>query len=135
MDWVYKQVFSLSHASMLYPICFIMFDFLYEVITKIWLPTILLILITINYRLQYALLQEIDTIVTNPPKANQIRYREPYMTAYVFLYALNKLKINKMRGMSSSLSFFCSEFNKFNNTDAQLVDSMYYMTFILTAGT
>ena len=80
------------------------FDFLYEVMTKIWLPTILLILITINYRLQYALLQKIDTIVINPLKANQMKNREPYISVYVFLSALNKLKINKMRGLPSFLS-------------------------------
>ena len=33
-----------------------------------------------------------------------------------------------MRGLSSILSFFCSDFNKFNNTVAQMLDSIYHIT-------
>ena len=41
------------------------------------------------------------------------------MSAHVLLYLLNELtKIDKMRGLPSILSFFRSEFNKFNNTGA-----------------
>ena len=30
-----------------------------------------------------------------------------------------------MRGLLSILSLFCNEFNKFNNTGAQMLDSIY----------
>ena len=34
-----------------------------------------------------------------------------------------------MRGLPSILSFFfCNEFNKFNNTRARMLDSIYHMT-------
>ena len=33
-----------------------------------------------------------------------------------------------MRGLSSILSLFCNEFDKFNNTGARMLDSIYYMT-------
>ena len=33
-----------------------------------------------------------------------------------------------MRGLPSILSLFCSEFNKFNNTRARMLDSIYHMT-------
>ena len=39
------------------------------------------------------------------------------MSAHVLLNLLNELgKRDKMRGLSSILSLFCNEFNKFNNT-------------------
>ena len=39
------------------------------------------------------------------------------MSAHVLLNLLNKSgKRDKMRGLPSFLSFFCNEFNKFNNT-------------------
>ena len=51
------------------------------------------------------------------------------MGAYVLLNLLNKLgKRDKMRGLPSILSLFHNEFNKFNNTIARLLDSIYYMT-------
>ena len=37
-----------------------------------------------------------------------------------------------MRGLSSILSLFRNEFNKFNNTGARMLDSIYHMTFQLT---
>ena len=41
------------------------------------------------------------------------------MSAHILLNLLNKLwKSDKMRGLSSILSLFGSEFNKFNNTGA-----------------
>ena len=44
-------------------------------------------------------------------------YRGSYMSAHVLLILLNKLgKRDKMRGLSSILSLFRNEFNKFNNT-------------------
>ena len=33
-----------------------------------------------------------------------------------------------MQGLSSILSLFRKEFNKFNNTEAQMLDSIYHMT-------
>ena len=51
------------------------------------------------------------------------------MSAHVLLNLLNKLrKRDKMRGLSSILSLFRNEFNKFNNTGTQMLDSIYHMT-------
>ena len=51
------------------------------------------------------------------------------MSAYALLNLLNKLgKRHKMRGLSSILSLFRREFNKFNNTRARMLDSNYHMT-------
>ena len=50
------------------------------------------------------------------------------MSAHVLLNLLNELrKSDKMRGLPSILSFFRNEFNKFNNTWARLLDSIYQM--------
>ena len=52
-----------------------------------------------------------------------------YMSAHVLLNLLNELgKRDKMRGLPSILSLFCNEFNKFNNTRARMLDSIYHMT-------
>ena len=52
------------------------------------------------------------------------------MSAHVLLNLLNELrKRDKMRGI---LSLFRNEFNKFNNTRAQMLDPIYHMTFKLT---
>ena len=54
------------------------------------------------------------------------------MSAHVLLNLLNKLgKRDKMRGLPSILSLFLSEFNKFNNTGARMLDSIYHMTLKL----
>ena len=54
------------------------------------------------------------------------------MSACVLLNLLNKLgKSNKMQGLSSILSLFRSDFDKFNNTGAQMLDSIYHMTLRL----
>ena len=46
-------------------------------------------------------------------------YRGSYMSAHVLLNLLNELgKRDKMRGLSSILSLFRNEFDKFNNTRA-----------------
>ena len=52
------------------------------------------------------------------------------MSAHVLLNLLNELgKRDKMRGLPrglpSILSLFCNEFNKFNNTRARMLDSIY----------
>ena len=48
------------------------------------------------------------------------------MSAHVLLNLLNELgKRDKMRGLPSILSLFHNEFNKFNNTRARMLDSIY----------
>ena len=55
--------------------------------------------------------------------------RGSYMSAHVLLNLLNELgKRDKMRGLPSILSLFRNEFNKFNNTRARMLDSIYRMT-------
>ena len=54
------------------------------------------------------------------------------MSAHVLLNLLNELwKRDKMRGLPSILSLFRNEFNKFNNTGARMLDSIYHMTLTL----
>ena len=52
------------------------------------------------------------------------------MSAHVLWILLNELgKRDKMRGLSSILSlFFQNEFNKFNNTRARMLDTIYHLT-------
>ena len=51
------------------------------------------------------------------------------MSAHVLLNLLNVLgKRDKMRGLPSILSLFRNEFNKFDNTRARMLDSIYHMT-------
>ena len=51
------------------------------------------------------------------------------MSAHVLLNLLNELgKRDKKRGLPSILSFFRTELNKFNNTRARMLDSIYHMT-------
>ena len=53
------------------------------------------------------------------------------MSAHVLLNLLNELgKGNKMQDLPCILLLF-HKFNKFNNTGAQMLDSIYYMTFKL----
>ena len=55
-----------------------------------------------------------------------------YTSAHVLLNLLNEFsKSNKMRGFSSILMLFRNEFDKFNNTGAQILDSIYPMTLII----
>ena len=50
------------------------------------------------------------------------------MNAHVLLNLLNESgKRDKMRGLPSTFSLF-REFNKFNNTRARMLDSIYHMT-------
>ena len=54
------------------------------------------------------------------------------MSAHVLLNLLNELrKRDKMPGLSSILFLFCHKFNKFNNTGASMLDSIYHMTLSL----
>ena len=49
------------------------------------------------------------------------------MSAHVLLNLINELrKRDKMRGLSSILSLFRNEFNKFNYTRARMLDSIYH---------
>ena len=51
------------------------------------------------------------------------------MSAHVLLNLLKELgKKEKMGSLPSILSLFPNEFNKFNNTTAQMLDSIYHMT-------
>ena len=51
------------------------------------------------------------------------------MSAHVLLNLSNELSNNdKMRGLPSILSFLCNEFDKFNDTGARMLDSIYHMT-------
>ena len=54
------------------------------------------------------------------------------MSAHVSFDLLNELwKRDKMRGLPSILSLFRNDFNKFNNTRARILDSIYHMTLRL----
>ena len=54
------------------------------------------------------------------------------MSAHVLSILLNELgKRDKMRGLPSILSLFRNKFNKFNNTRARMLDSLYHMTHTL----
>ena len=61
-----------------------------------------------------------------------LTYRGSYMSAHVLLNVFNELrKRDKMRGFPRILSLFRNEFDKFNNTGAQMLDSIYHMTLHL----
>ena len=54
------------------------------------------------------------------------------MSAHVSLNLFSELgKRDKMQGLPSVLSPFRKEFNKYNNTRAQMLDSIYHMTLRL----
>ena len=54
------------------------------------------------------------------------------MSAHVVLNLFNNLwKRGKARGLPIILSLFHNEFNKFNNTRARMLDSIYHMTLSL----
>ena len=54
------------------------------------------------------------------------------MSAHVLLNLLNELrKRDKMGGLPSIISLFRNEFNKFNNTRAGMLDSIYHRTLRL----
>ena len=53
------------------------------------------------------------------------------MSAHVLLNLLNEMgKSDKMRGLPS-ISLLRNEFNKFNNTEARMLDSIYHLTLRL----
>ena len=54
------------------------------------------------------------------------------MSAPVLLNLLNESrKRYKMRGLQSILSLFPNEFNKFNNTGAQMLDTIHHISLKL----
>ena len=54
------------------------------------------------------------------------------MSVHVLLNLSNELrKRDKMRGLPWILFLFRNEFNKFNNTGAQMLESIYHMTLRL----
>ena len=56
-------------------------------------------------------------------------HRGSYMSAHVLLNLLNEFgNRDKTRGLPTILSLFRNEFNKFNNTRARMLDSIYHMT-------
>ena len=68
-------------------------------------------------------------LISTRPRFRGELNRGSYMSAHVLLNLLNELgKRDKMRGLPSILSLFRNEFNKFNNTRARMLDSIYHMT-------
>ena len=60
-------------------------------------------------------------------------YRTINRESHVLLNLLNELwKRDKMRGLPSILSLFRNEFNKFNNTRAQMLDSILSYDIMIT---
>ena len=54
------------------------------------------------------------------------------MSAHVLFNLLNELvERDKLRGLPSILSVFRNEFNKFDNTRAQMLNSVYHRTLRL----
>ena len=54
------------------------------------------------------------------------------MSAHVLLTLLNELgKSDKIRDLPSIVLLFRNEFNKFNNTGAQMLYSIYHMTVLI----
>ena len=69
-----------------------------------------------------------DVSIKTDDRINQ--YTERYFkSAHFLLNLLDELrKIEKKRGLPSTLSLFRNEFNKFNNKRARMLDSIYHMT-------
>ena len=66
------------------------------------------------------------------PLPPEVIDRGSYMSAHVLLNLSNELgKRDKMRGLPSILSVFRNEFNKFNNTRVQMLNSIYHMALSL----
>ena len=54
------------------------------------------------------------------------------MSAHVLFNSLNEFgKSDKMQGLSNILSPFLKKYNKFQNTGAQMLDSIYHITLKL----
>ena len=82
-----------------------------------------------NHRLQTNTQHRVEENLTQITGKRNTLHRGSYMSAHVLLNLLNELeKRDKMRGLPSILSLFRNEFNKFNNTRARMLDSIYHMT-------
>ena len=69
-----------------------------------------------------------NIFLLNVFKFQESRNRGSYMSAYVLLTLFNKLrKRDKMQGLPSIFISFSQQFNKFNNTGAQMLDSIHHM--------
>ena len=69
-----------------------------------------------------------------PQDSSQVLHvhRGSYMSARVLLNLFNELrKIDQIRGLPSILYLFRNGFDKFNNTGAQMLDSIYHRTIYL----
>ena len=76
-----------------------------------------------------ALLRLVGQCLASAGTVTNNKHRGSYISAHVLLNLLNELgKRDKMRGLPSILSLFRNEFNKFNNTRARMLDSIYHMT-------
>ena len=70
-----------------------------------------------------------DHVMSESCYKGTILYRRSYMSTHVLLNVLNELgKRDKMQGLPSILSLFRNKFNKFNNTRAGMLDSIYHKT-------
>ena len=70
--------------------------------------------------------------LVNKQLSKDVLHRGSYMSAHVLLDLSNELrKRDKIQGLSSILSLFRNGFNKFNNTRAGMLDSIYHMTLRL----
>ena len=93
-------------------------------------------LISVLFLLKFFFLEFCKSIICWVEKTNSRFYyptyfknRGSYRTAHVLLNLLNELgKRDQMRGLPSILSLFRNELNKFNNTRARMLDSIYHMT-------
>ena len=73
-----------------------------------------------------------ETNKIQQPQYASLLNRGSYMSAHVLLNLLNELgKRDKMQGLPRISSLFRNEFNKFNNTRARMLDSIYHMTLRL----
>ena len=71
----------------------------------------------------------LDIIVPGPWPSYKKINKGSYMNAHVLLNLLNELvKSDKMRGLPSILSVFSIEFDRFNTTEARMLDSIYHMS-------
>ena len=85
--------------------------------------------VSISLNHQVSLFVGFMLFIKPPDKRASSINRGSYMSAHVLLNLLNELgKRDKMGGLPSILSLFCNEFNKFNNTRARTLDSIYHMT-------
>ena len=115
----------------------VQFEMLWIDITliKIWLVFVLNETSKAKYFRSYNPIWSMPVIISeryNNSSQISFLYRGSYMSAHVLLNLLNELgKRDKMRGLPSILSLFRNEFNKFNNTRARMLDSIYHMTLRL----